>query len=244
MNRGWAPLTRAAAGAACNPSPHLPTPCVVAGEKDVTTGASSDLEQATRLARAMVTRYGMSDRIGQVGMEGWELGWRVANSGARQGWAAWQPQFTSASRQAAPHCAAACYSHMHLRPPTHLHPPAPQISINYEDDGRSLSSETRAAVEEEVKSLLSAAYARAKGVLKQHEKELHALAQVDGGGAAVCVGKQQAGVRAHAHDARRLSSSGSGLQPSLLGCTKLPCPHYAHPPSCTCCLLIHPWRRS
>lgn len=52
-----------------------------------------------------------------------------------------------------------------------------QISINYEDDGRCLSSETRAAVEEEVKSLLSAAYARAKGVLRTHEKELHALAQ-------------------------------------------------------------------
>ncbi|KAI7839312.1 hypothetical protein COHA_007010 [Chlorella ohadii] len=89
---------------------------LIFGEKDVTTGASSDLEQATRLARAMVTRYGMSDRIGQ-------------------------------------------------------------ISINYEDDGRSLSSETRAAVEEEVKALLSGAYGRAKSVLKQHEKELHALAQ-------------------------------------------------------------------
>ena len=56
-------------------------------------------------------------------------------------------------------------------------PPPPQISINYEDDGRSLSSETRAAVEEEVRALLSGAYARAKAVLRQHEKELHALAQ-------------------------------------------------------------------
>ena len=82
----------------------------------MTTGASSDLEQATRLARAMVTRYGMSERVGQQ-------------------------------------------------------------SINYDDEGRSLSSETRAMVEEEVKGLLTAAYSRAKHVLRQHEKELHALAQ-------------------------------------------------------------------
>ena len=35
----------------------------------VTTGASNDIEQATKLARAMVTRYGMSDEFGMVALE-------------------------------------------------------------------------------------------------------------------------------------------------------------------------------
>lgn len=35
----------------------------------VTTGASNDIEQATRLARAMVTRYGMTDEFDMVAME-------------------------------------------------------------------------------------------------------------------------------------------------------------------------------
>ena len=33
---------------------------------DVTTGASNDLERATKLARAMVTQYGMSDKLGPL----------------------------------------------------------------------------------------------------------------------------------------------------------------------------------
>ena len=35
----------------------------------VTTGASNDIEQATKLARAMITRYGMSDAFDMVAME-------------------------------------------------------------------------------------------------------------------------------------------------------------------------------
>ena len=35
----------------------------------VTTGAANDIEQATRIARAMVTQYGMSDKFGLMGLE-------------------------------------------------------------------------------------------------------------------------------------------------------------------------------
>ncbi len=40
---------------------------VIFGE--ITTGASNDIEQATKLARAMITRYGMSDSFGMVALE-------------------------------------------------------------------------------------------------------------------------------------------------------------------------------
>ena len=36
---------------------------------DVTTGASNDIEQATSIARAMITQYGMSDKFGMIGLE-------------------------------------------------------------------------------------------------------------------------------------------------------------------------------
>ena len=35
----------------------------------VTTGAANDIEKATKLARAMVTRYGMTDQFGMVALE-------------------------------------------------------------------------------------------------------------------------------------------------------------------------------
>ncbi|KAG8044949.1 hypothetical protein GUJ93_ZPchr0008g11933 [Zizania palustris] len=88
---------------------------LIFGDSEVTSGASSDLQQATALARAMVTQYGMSKKIGFV-------------------------------------------------------------SYNYEDDGKSLSTETRLLIEQEVKNLLEEAYNNAKTILTKHNKELHTLA--------------------------------------------------------------------
>ena len=39
---------------------------IVFGKEKVTSGAQSDIEQATKLARAMVTRWGFSDELGTV----------------------------------------------------------------------------------------------------------------------------------------------------------------------------------
>ncbi|AOY78686.1 MULTISPECIES: ATP-dependent zinc metalloprotease FtsH3 [Moorena] len=41
---------------------------IIFGEEEVTTGASNDLQQVTRVARQMVMRYGMSDRLGPVAL--------------------------------------------------------------------------------------------------------------------------------------------------------------------------------
>jgi cell division protease FtsH len=41
---------------------------IVFGEEEVTTGASNDLQQVTRVARQMITRYGMSDQLGPVAL--------------------------------------------------------------------------------------------------------------------------------------------------------------------------------
>ncbi|XP_026450505.1 ATP-dependent zinc metalloprotease FTSH 4, mitochondrial-like isoform X2 [Papaver somniferum] len=88
---------------------------LIFGESEVTSGASSDLQQATSLARAMVTKYGMSKAVGLV-------------------------------------------------------------AHNYDDNGKSMSTETRLLIEEEVKGFLDRAYNNAKAILTTHNKELHTLA--------------------------------------------------------------------
>ncbi|MBA0731927.1 hypothetical protein Gogos_016047, partial [Gossypium gossypioides] len=88
---------------------------LIFGENEVTSGAVSDLENATNLARRMVTRYGMSKEVGLV---------------------------------------------------THF----------YNDNGRSMSTETRLLIEKEVRELLERAYNNAKTILTTHCKEHYALA--------------------------------------------------------------------
>ncbi|MBD2136073.1 ATP-dependent metallopeptidase FtsH/Yme1/Tma family protein [Anabaena sp. FACHB-1237] len=41
---------------------------IIFGEEEVTTGASNDLQQVARVAKQMITRFGMSDRLGPVAL--------------------------------------------------------------------------------------------------------------------------------------------------------------------------------
>ncbi|TPX36530.1 hypothetical protein SmJEL517_g01371 [Synchytrium microbalum] len=84
---------------------------MVFGAEEVTTGAASDLEKATSVARQMCTSYGMSDKVG--------------------------------------------------------------LSAHQED----VSPATRAVIEAEIDSMLTASYKRALTVLKTHKEELHRLSK-------------------------------------------------------------------
>lgn len=94
---------------------------------DVTTGASQDIRQATAMARAMVTQYGMSDKIGMI----------------------------------------------------HLGSDGDEVFIG-RDLGytKSYSEETAAVIDEEVKHMIDAAYAKAKEIILARKDILDACAKL------------------------------------------------------------------
>ncbi len=94
---------------------------------DISTGASNDIERATKIARAMVTKYGMSDRVGTITLgqnqEEVFLGRDFAQS-------------------------------------------------------KEYSEETAGIIDEEVKSIIDAAYSKAESILREHIDKLHSVAGV------------------------------------------------------------------
>lgn len=94
---------------------------------DISTGASNDIERATKIARNMVTRYGMSEKLGPI------------TYGANQEEVFLGRDFNSQK--------------------------------NY-------SEETAALIDEEVKSIVTEAYAKAEKILKNNMDKLHETAKI------------------------------------------------------------------
>ena len=94
---------------------------------DISTGASNDIERATKIARAMVTKYGMSDRVGTITL------------GQNQEEVFLGRDFAQA---------------------------------------KEYSEETAGIIDEEVKSIIDAAYKKAESILREHIDKLHRVAEV------------------------------------------------------------------
>ena len=94
---------------------------------DISTGASNDIERATKIARAMVTKYGMSERVGTITL------------GQNQEEVFLGRDFAQA---------------------------------------KEYSEETAGIIDEEVKSIIDAAYNRAESILREHIDKLHSVAGV------------------------------------------------------------------
>ena len=89
----------------------------------ITTGAANDIEQATKIARAMVTRYGMSKEFGMVAFE--------------------------------------TVNNVYLG----------------DDTSMACSNETAALIDKEVVAIVSAAYEKAEGILKENIQKLNSIAR-------------------------------------------------------------------
>lgn len=96
---------------------------LVFGADNITTGASNDIEQATKLARALITRYGMTDEFDMVALE------TVQN------------QYLGG------------------------------------DSSLACSSDTASKIDARVVNIVKEAHAKALGILKENEEQLHRLAE-------------------------------------------------------------------
>ena len=95
---------------------------------DISTGASGDIQQATSIARQMVTRYGMSDKLGTV-----------------------------------------LYGSEHS---------SDEVFLGRDfSSGKNYSEETAAAIDEEIRNIISSSYDKCKTILTEHIDKLHFVAE-------------------------------------------------------------------
>ena len=95
---------------------------------DISTGASSDIQHATSIARQMVTRYGMSDKLGTV-----------------------------------------LYGSEHS---------SDEVFLGRDfSSGKNYSEQTAAAIDDEIRSIISSSYDRCKQILTDHIDKLHFVAE-------------------------------------------------------------------
>ena len=95
---------------------------------DISTGASGDIQQATKVARNMVTRYGMSDKLGTV-----------------------------------------LYGSEHS---------SDEVFLGRDfSSGKNYSERTAADIDDEVRSIISDAYARCEKILSENSAKLHFVAE-------------------------------------------------------------------
>ncbi len=121
---------------------------------DLTTGTSNDLQVATALARDMVTKYGMSDKIGPVAFETFQ--------GARLNPAAAFPEFR-------PVAFAQRIERAHQR--------RHRIGVGATFPERDYSEQVGAIIDSEVSQMMKEAYERAfKIIMTDHRKVLDIIA--------------------------------------------------------------------
>ena len=95
---------------------------------DISTGASSDIQQATRVARNMVTRYGMSDKLGAI-----------------------------------------LYGSEHSQD---------EVFLGRDfSSGKNYSEATAAAIDEEIRRIISESHDRCRNILTDHINKLHFVAE-------------------------------------------------------------------
>lgn len=98
---------------------------VIFGHDKVTSGASSDISMATKMARAMVTQYGMSDKLGPLAYHDNEEEIFLGHSVARQ---------------------------------------------------QNASEDTQKIIDQEVRTIVEQAYAKATNIITEHIDDLHTIA--------------------------------------------------------------------